>query len=44
MGWACSTHGSYKKRMQNIDGKPEGDRPTEKHKRRLEGNIKVVIK
>jgi len=43
MGGACSTHGKHEKCTQVFFGKPEGKRPTGRHRRRWEDNSRTVL-
>ena len=43
MGGACSAYGGEKRRIQGFGGKPEGNRPLGRPRRRWEDNIKMVL-
>jgi hypothetical protein len=43
MGRACSTHGEKRNACRILMGKPEGRRPLERPRRRLEDNIKMDL-
>jgi hypothetical protein len=44
MGRACSTHGAKRTVYRLLVGKPEGNRPLEKPRRRWEDNIKMDVR
>jgi hypothetical protein len=43
MGGPCSTNGGNEKCVQNLVGKPKGNRTLGRHKRRREDNIRVGL-
>jgi hypothetical protein len=43
MGWACSTHGDYRKCMQAFIWKTEGKRPVGRTRHRYEEDTKIDL-
>jgi hypothetical protein len=43
MGWACSAYGDYRGVHRVLVGKPEGNRPLGRPRRRWEDNIKIDL-
>jgi len=44
MGWACSAYGGEERRIQGFGGKPEGERPLGRPRRRWEDNMKMIFR
>jgi hypothetical protein len=44
MGMACSTHGENRNAYRILAGKPEGNRPLGRPRRRWEDNIKMDLR